>query len=112
MSYGDIDPASLPGTAAECVLASKPVPNSDDGNDAGFSLEFEKLTVPAGSKLRGQILDHLCRPVDPAADAAGPVADATLVPLMNEQVEMGDREVISEPLYSGILVRHRIASSP
>lgn len=81
-----------------------------DGTEQAFALEFEKLAVPAGSKLRGQVLDHLCRPLDGEADGVGSVADATPVPLMNEQVAMGDREVISEPLFSGVLVRYWLPS--
>lgn len=107
-SYGDADAESLPGTSAVCALASKPVaapaPTNEDGTEKKFALEFEKFTVPAGSKLRGQVLDHLCRPLDAEADAVGSVADAPPVPLMNEQVALGDREVISEPLFTGVLV--------
>lgn len=97
------------------MLASKPavvpVPKNEDGTDKPFALEFEKLAVPAGGKLRGQVLDHLCCPLDGEADAVGSVADATLVPLMNEQVAMEDREVISEPLFSGVLVCYSLPSS-
>eukprot|EP00892_Ulva_mutabilis_P004027 jgi/Ulvmu1/1997/UM012_0159.1 len=106
-NYEDVELASLMGTSVKCVLASKPAPipapGAEEGSEVAFSVEFEKLSVPAGSKLRGQVLDHLCRPLDPQADAAGSMADATPVPLMNGQVAMGDREVISEPLYSGVL---------
>lgn len=81
-------------------------PDVEDSAETTVALEFEKLTVPGGAKLRGQVVDHLCRPLDSQADAVGPVADATPVPLLNQQVDMGDREVISEPLFSGILVRN------
>jgi hypothetical protein len=117
-TYGKSSPEALPGTTAQCVLASRPVSppaTSTSGTKAAPKggakkavqpiVYFDKLTVPGGSKLRGQILDHLCRPLDAEAAAAAANADATPVPLLNEQVSMGDRESISEPLFSGVLVR-------
>lgn len=77
-------------------------------------LEYEMLRVPVGSHLRGCVVDYLCdvrQRVTAGAAAAAAAVDRELpaeLPLLNEQASMEDREVISEPLFTGV----KVPSSP
>jgi hypothetical protein len=84
-------------------------------------VEYEMLRVPVGSDLRGCVVDFMCavqQRVTPGTNGshgaedlvASTSAAAAQLPLMNEQVAMEDREVISEPLVTGIRVRSQSGS--
>jgi hypothetical protein len=111
--YGSLGPDGLleePG--AWCVMKKgvlKVQPQEaaagDSANAPALAQLFEKLSVPAGAVQAGQVLSHMCQPAGHDGRASSATAAGDHVPLLNEQVGMEDREVISEPLFSGIPVR-------
>ena len=77
-------------------------------------LDYDKVHVPVGDDLRGCVVDYMCSVKQRAAEAVAPAPDSSIMagaarvselPLMNEQVLLENREVMSEPLYTGIKVR-------
>ena len=77
-------------------------------------LNYDRVHVPVGGDLQGCVVDYMCNVKQRAAEAVAPAPDsrgaagaATVgeLPLMNEQVLLENREVMSEPLYTGIKVR-------
>jgi hypothetical protein len=72
--------------------------------EAEIILDYEMLQVPVGGSFRGCVVDFMCS-IQQRVEQTEATGAAEL-PLLNEQVAMENREVISEPLYSGIKVLH------
>jgi hypothetical protein len=94
--------------------------NNGDNGVTEARLSFEKFAVSVRDGLRGQVVNHMCQPMRLGIDETLGVTDnggvgngrapsdkggEMHVPLLNEQVPMEDRGIISEPLFSGITVR-------
>lgn len=93
------------GQAAHCVILGVKDRLKDE-----VVLDFAMLEVPVGDHVQGCVVDFRCRVRERLAAAAAeqmdaPPSDRPHLPLLNEQVAMADREVISEPLFTGIKVR-------
>lgn len=94
---------SVDQTAKCCILGVKA------RFEGEVILEYAKLQVPVNTDLQGCVVDYMCTVQQRVANAAGKGASAaadsvTQLPLVNEQPLLEDREVISEPLYTGIKV--------
>ena len=79
--------------------------------------QYALYEVGVGRRMAGKVFNHLgIARTDPGEGAGGlPVAEGALVgpprlPLLNEQVSMQNREVISEPLMLGVKVCVRVWS--
>ena len=83
----------------------------DEAEGPTTKRDYEQATVPVGDALLGRVVDFLGRPLDPEPGGpesgpepggfAGGVAGERL-PLLNAQVDMESREVIAEPLLTGV----------
>lgn len=101
------------GHAAECVILG-----IKDRFENEVIFEYEKLCVNVGEHLRGCVVDYTCNiqsRVSPAGhtssdpDESEGESKASIMPIMGDQIPMADREVISEPLFSGLKVHHSIS---
>lgn len=59
--------------------------------------------IPTGSHLAGKVIDYMGDEIC-GSNASNSGSSGSLIPLLNEQVSMEDREVISEPLVTGVKV--------
>lgn len=65
--------------------------------------EYEVQNVPTGPHLAGRIIDYMGAEFGVISESS--TGDSGIpIPLLNEQVSMEDREVISEPLVTGVKV--------
>lgn len=99
------------GQAARCVILGVKDRLKDE-----VVLDFAMLEVPVGDHLQGCVVDYMSRERERAAGAPpaprnAPPSDRPHLPLLNEQVPMADREVINEPLFTGIKARPTLNSA-
>ena len=70
----------------------------DDAEGSKTKREYELARVPVGGALAGQVVDFMGRlhgsPYQIGLDKQ--------LPLLNEQLDMGSREQINEPLLTGV----------
>ena len=72
----------------------------DDAEGSKTKREYELARVPVGNALTGQVVDFMGRPHGSQYQIG---LDAQL-PLLNDQLDMGSREQINEPLLTGVKV--------
>lgn len=95
------------GHTAECIILG-----IKDRFEEEVIYEYEKLSLEAGDQLRGCVVDFMCnvqRRVAPAGQSNTEESSSEPVgsrmPVLGDQVPLADREVISEPLFTGLKVR-------
>ena len=76
----------------------------DDAEGSKTKREYELARVPVGGALAGQVVDFMGRP----HGSAYQIGLDKQLPLLNEQLDMGSREQINEPLLTGVKARKQL----
>lgn len=72
----------------------------DDAEGPKTKREYELARVPVGDALAGQVVDFMGR----THGSQYQLGLDRQLPLLNDQLEMGSREQINEPLLTGVKV--------
>ncbi|GMH44862.1 hypothetical protein BSKO_12814 [Bryopsis sp. KO-2023] len=73
----------------------------DEATGPSTKREYEVLKVPTGRSLVGKTVDYMGVPIEGPRSVCNS-DKATMLPLLNEEVDMQSREVIFEPLVTGV----------